>query len=89
MAPRGEKSSTLPQQPTKTESAPKSTRSATAYLQQGVKMAKGGPGQTWFNLTKKDLDDYVSSQQESQDKGTRKSLLGRLDGFIRRAVKRT
>jgi len=89
MAPRGEKSSTLPQQPTKTESAPKSTRSATAYLQQGVKMAKSGPGQTWLNLTKKDVDDYLSSHRESQDKGTRKSLLGSLSGFIRRVARRT
>jgi hypothetical protein len=89
MAPRREKPSTPPQQPAKTEPAPKSTRSAPAHLQQGVKMAKGGPGQTWFNLTKKDVDDYVSSHQEPQDKGTRKSLLGSLSGFIRRVVKRT
>ncbi len=89
MAPRREKSSTLPQQPAKTEPAPKSTHSSPVHLQQGVKVAKGGPGQTWLNLTKKDLDDYASSQQESQDKGTRKSLLGGLSGFIRRFARRT
>lgn len=89
MAPRREKSSTLPRQPAKTEPVPKSTHSARVHLQQGVKVAKSGPGLTWLNLTKKDLDDYVSSHQESQDKGARKSLLGTLSGFIKRAVRRT
>jgi hypothetical protein len=89
MAPRREKSSTLPQQPAKTEPAPKSTHSAPAHLQQGVKITKGGPGQTWLNLTKKDLDEYARSHQEPQDKKARKSLLGSLSGFIKRAVKRT
>jgi hypothetical protein len=51
-------------------------------------MSKGGPGQTWLNLTKKDVEDYAKSQQESQDQGTRKSLLGRLSGLIRRVAKR-
>ena len=89
MAPRPEKSSTHPQQAAKTEPAPKSTDSTPAHLQQGVKMAKAGPGQTWLNLTRKDLDDYASSHQQPQDKGTRKSLLGSLSAFIKRAVKRT
>jgi hypothetical protein len=89
MAPRREKSSTLPQQPAKTEPAPKSTHSAPAHLRPGAKVAKGGPGQTWLNFTKKDVDDYLRSHQESQDKGTRMSLLGKLSGFIRRAVRRS
>lgn len=89
MAPRREKSSTPPQQPAKTEPAPKSTHSTHVHLQQGVKMAKSGPGQTWLNLTKKDMDDYVNSHQELQKKVTSKSLLGSLSGFIRWVVKRT
>jgi hypothetical protein len=89
MAPRREKSSTLPQQPAKMEPAPKSTHSAPAHLQQGVKMGKAGPGQTWLNLTAKDVENYVSSHPEERDKGTRKSLMGSLSGFIKRAVKRT
>jgi hypothetical protein len=89
MAPRREKSSTDPQQPTKEESAPKSAHSSAVHLHQGVKVGKGGPGQTWLNLSKKDVDDYARSRQESQDQGTRSSLLEWLSGFIRRAVKGT
>jgi hypothetical protein len=89
MAPRQEKSSTPPQQPTKTEPAPQSTHSSPAHLRQGVKLAKDGPGQTWFNLTRKDVEEYMSSHPEPQDQGTRKSLLARLSSFISRAMRKT
>lgn len=82
MLPRREKSSILPRKPTKTEPSPESTRSASAHLQQGVILSKEGPGHTWLNFTRKDVEDYRRGRQQSQDKATYKSLLARLSGFI-------
>jgi len=43
-----------------------------------------GPGQTWINLTKKEVDEYLRAHpQDKQDKEVRRSSLGKLAAAIR------
>lgn len=88
--PRRETSSPLQQPSTGTEHGDKSdSHSAASHLRPGVKMGKGGPGQTWLNLTKKDMENYIKSRREAQDKEGRGSLLGWVSRLFRRGGKKS
>ena len=52
-----------------------------------IKVPNIGSGQTWINLTKKEVDDYQRAQPQSQDKEVRRSSLGKLAAAIRWLVK--
>jgi hypothetical protein len=82
---------TGPQHPANAKPAPKPHASSPpARLRGGINVPKGGPGQTWLNLTKdwmnlkkEEVDDSLRAQPQSQDREVPRSLLGKLVAAIR------
>lgn len=85
------KSLTGPQHPANAKPAPKPHASSLSTRPREV---KGGPGQTWINLTKdwmnlkkEEGDDSLRAHPQSQDREIRRSPLGKLVAGIRWLLK--
>jgi hypothetical protein len=77
--PIPKKSLTGPQHPANAKPSP-ATHGPT-------KVANVGSGQTWINLTKKEVDDYQLAHPQSQDKEVRRPSLGKFAAAIRWLIK--
>jgi hypothetical protein len=67
-------------------------RSAAASLRNVAKPLKVGPGQSWANLTKDDVDEYARSRAgggacANPGPGLLEKLSGRIKGLFKKAAK--
>jgi hypothetical protein len=58
-----------------------------AGLRGVVKKASPGPGQTWLNLTKHDVEEYRKAHGHDSETGARQPLLRRVVDTVQRIFK--
>ena len=63
------------------------TSSAPRRLRQ-IDVPKGGPGQTWVDLTKDEVDKHMHADAHSKDKNKNKETGWSLAGMLRVALRR-
>jgi len=58
-----------------------------SLLLQGVKAKRAGPGMTWINLTRKDVEEKLSEYRQRHAAKSQESLWGRLANAFRMSKK--
>lgn len=86
-------SSTGPQRPASSKPVSKPHASSAPPRLRQISVSKGGPGQTWLNLTKDEVEKHMHADSKSKDRDKDKetgwSLTGRLRVALRRLIGRT